>query len=102
MASINDRRQLGEEIAIRVRTTVAGVKVIVYDGSGLAEGIMTKDNRRYFYGDDAEEQATAFAYRLQERLEDQRECPVTVVELGEVMAEKLADVQAARNGGDEA
>lgn len=94
MASIEDRRSIGQEIVLRVRSTGTGVKVVEFDGNGLAEGIMTKDNRRYFYDGDVEEKATEYAYRRQEQLEDARDCPVTVVELGEVMAEKLSSEPA--------
>lgn len=97
MASMNDRRSIGQEIALRVRSTPTGVKVIQFDGTGLAEGICGKHNRRYFYGDDAEEKATEYAEDLAEDLREQRDVPVTVVELGEVMAEKLAE----DGGGDE-
>ncbi|RQG93760.1 hypothetical protein [Natrarchaeobius oligotrophus] len=90
MASIEDRRSIGQEVVFRIRRTGSGVKVIEYDGTGLADGYMAKSNRRYFYGDDAEEKATEYAYRTQEKLEDVRDCPVIVVELGEVMAKKLA------------
>lgn len=96
MASIEDRRSIGHEIVLRVRSSGKGIVVIEFDGTGLAEGIMSKRNRRYFYGDRAEEKATDYAYRLEEKLEDARDCPVTVVELGEVMAEKLAE-----NGAEE-
>lgn len=96
MASIEDRRSVGQEIVLRVQSTGStGVKVIEYDGTGLGDGVMTKHNRRYFYGDDAEEKATKYAYRLQERLEDSRECPVTVVELGEIMAKKLSEQEVS-------
>lgn len=95
MASIEDRRSIGQEIVLRVRSTGTGVKVVQFDGTGLAEGIMTKRNRRYFYDDNAEEKATEYAYQKQEKLEDVRDCPVTVVELGEVMAEKLGEVGVA-------
>lgn len=98
MASIQDRRSIGQEIVIRVRSTGGGIKVVQFDGTGLADGIMTKRNRRYFYGGDAEEKATAYAYRQQEKLEGLRDCPVTVVELGEVIAEKLADDQEVDDG----
>ena len=90
MASINDRRSIGQEVVLRVRSTGSGVKVIQYDGVGLAEGITGKRNRRYLYGDDAEEKATDYAERTAEKLREARDVPVTVVELGEVMAEKLA------------
>lgn len=97
MVSIADRRRIGQEIVLRVQSTGRGVKVVELDGTGLADGIMTKQNRRYLYGDDAEEKATEYAYRHKEKLEDARNCPVTVVELGEVTAEKLNEV----HGGGE-
>lgn len=96
MASMAARKQVGDEIVLRVRKTGSGVKVIEYDGTGLREGLMTAENRRYCYGEDAEEKATAYAYRRQEQIREHRDCPVAVVELGEVMAEKLAEV----HGGD--
>lgn len=89
MASINDRRSIGQEIVLRVQSTGRGVKVVQYDGTGLADGIVSKRHRQYFYGDDAEEKATAYAYRTKEKVQEIRECPVTVVELGETIAEKL-------------
>jgi len=91
MASINDRRQIGQEVVLRVRSTGSGVKVIEFDGTGLADGIMLKRNRRYCYGDDAEDKATNYAYRAAEKIREKRGEDVTVVELGEVMAEKLAE-----------
>lgn len=98
MVSINDRRSIGQEIVLRVQSTGNGVKVVQLDGTGLAEGILTKRNRRYCYGDDVEEKATRYAYRTAEKIREHRDCPVTVVELGEVVAEKLADVH---DGGDD-
>jgi len=94
MASINDRRTVGQEVVLRVRSTGSGVKVIQYDGVGLAEGIMSKRNRRYCYGDEAEQEATDYAHSKAEEIREIRDCPVTVVELGEVMAEKLASGNA--------
>jgi hypothetical protein len=91
MASMNDRREVGDEVVLRVQSTGSGVKVIEYDGTGFAEGIMTKRNRRYCYGENAESNATDYAYRIAEKVRDQRGEKVTVVELGEVMAEKLAE-----------
>ena len=88
--SINDRRQVGDEIVLRVQSTGSGVKVIEYDGTGLRDGLMGKRNRMYKYGDDAEEKATEYAYNTAEKIREQRGEKVTVVELGEVMAEKLA------------
>lgn len=94
MASINDRRQVGDEVVLRVQTTGSGVKVVQYDGTGFADGIMGKRNRTYKYGDDAEEKATRYAYDTAEKIREQRGERVVVVELGEVMAEKLAEVHA--------
>jgi len=91
MASMNDRRSIGQEIVLRVRSTGKGVKVREFDGTGLAEGIMSARDRRYFYGDDAKDKATEYAYRTADKIRDQRDEQVTVVELGEVMAEKLGD-----------
>jgi hypothetical protein len=91
MASIEDRRSIGQEIVLRVRSTGNGVKVVEFDGLGFAEGIMTKRNRRYFYGDDAAEKAAAYAYRKQPDIAEARRAPVFVVELGERIAEKLAE-----------
>lgn len=90
MASINDRRQVGHELVYRVRSTGSGYKVIRFDGTGLADGIMSKRNCVYKYGDDAEEKATESAYRYAEDAREKRDVPVTVVEAGEVIAEKLA------------
>lgn len=100
MASITDRRRIGQEIVLRVRSTGSGVKVIEFDGTGLREGLMSKRNRQYFYGKDAEADATDYAYRIQNKLTDVRDCPVTVVELGEVMAKKLAE-KSDRSGGSD-
>ena len=50
---------------------------------------MSKRNRRYFYEETAEQKATEYAYNTVESIEDQRGVPVTVVELGEKMADKL-------------
>jgi len=97
MASIADRRSIEQEVVLRVRSTASGFKVIEFDGTGFASGIMSKRNRRYFYDGDPKQAATEFAYRQQEKLADQRDCPVIVVEAGEVMAEKLAEVH---DGGD--
>jgi len=91
MASINDRREVGQEVVLRVQSSGKGTKVIEYDGVGLADGIMSKRTRIYKYGDNADEKATEYAYKKQEKLSEIRDCPVTVVELGEVMAEKLAE-----------
>jgi len=89
MASLNERRQIGEEMVLAVRTTGSGVKVVQFDGTGLAGGCMSKRNRRYFYEETAEQKATEYAYNTVESIEDQRGVPVTVVELGEKMADKL-------------
>lgn len=101
MASINDRRSIGQEIVLRVRSSGTGVKVVMFDGTGFADGIMTKDNRQYFYGDDAEERATDYAHRTQEKLAESRDCPVTVVELGDTIAEKLADTEGGESDAGE-
>jgi len=94
MASLKERRSIGQEVVLRVRSTGSGVKVVEFDGTGLAEGIMIKRNRRYCYGDDAETTATEYAYRTAENIRDQRGESVTVVELGEVMSEKLAETHS--------
>lgn len=91
MASMADRRSIGQEVVFRVQTTGTGVKVIRYDGEGLREGVMSKRTLRYFYGDDAEQTATDYAYRKRDRMAEARDCPVTVVELGEVVREVLAE-----------
>lgn len=98
MVSINDRRSIGHEVVLRVQTTGSGVKVVELDGTGLKQGILSKRNRSYWYDDDAEEKATEYAYRTAEEIRDTRDVPVTVVELGEVVAEKLAEVD--RVGGE--
>lgn len=69
---------IGQEIVFRVRSTPNGCKVIEYDGRAFADGIMSKRNRRYIYGDDANEKATEYAYTVAAKHEDAR-----VVELGE-------------------
>lgn len=92
MASIDDRRSIGQEVVFRVRSTGSGFKVIRFDGTGLADGYMSKRQMVYKYGDDAEEKATESAYRYAERTRENRDVPVAVVEAGEVMAEKLARV----------
>ena len=91
MASINDRRKVGDEIVLRVQSTGSGVKVIEYDGTGLRDGLMGKRNRIYKYGDNAEENATEYAYNKADEIREKRDEKVTVVKLGEVMAEKLAE-----------
>lgn len=101
MASMNDRSKVGNEVVLRVQSTVNGVKVVKYDGVGMAEGYMGKRNMNYKYGDDAEEKATEYAYNKAEQIRENREVPVVVVELGEVMAEKLEKVHAERDDGDE-
>jgi hypothetical protein len=90
MASMNDRRSVGKEVVFRVRSTGSGFKVVQYDGTGLADGYMTKRNAVYKYGDDAEKKATEAAHRYAEQTRENRDVPVTVVEAGEVMSEKLA------------
>lgn len=52
---------LGEEVVFRVFSTPKGCKVTQYDGRGLAEGLGTKSNYRYFYGEDAPERAARYA-----------------------------------------
>lgn len=52
---------IGNETVLRVRSTPKGCKVIEYDGNGLRDGIASKRQRRYFYGDDANEKATDYA-----------------------------------------
>lgn len=96
MASVKDKRAIGKEVVLRVRSTGTGVKVIEFDGSGLAEGVMSKRNRRYCYGDNAEEKATEYAYNTAEGIREHRDVPVVVVELGEVMADKLERVHNER------
>ena len=90
MASIKDRRQIEQEVVFRVCSTEKGYKVVEYDGTGLAEGVMSKRKRLYKYGDDAEAKATDAAYRYAGKVRQKRDVPVTVVEAGEVMAEELA------------
>jgi hypothetical protein len=96
MPSINDRKSIGHEVVLRVRSSGSGVKVVELDGTGLAPGIMTKRNRVYKYGDDAEQKATESAYRLADKIRDARNVPVTVVELGEVVAEEVNGLDADR------
>lgn len=91
MASINGRRKIGQELVIRVRSSGKGVKVMRFDGTAFADGIFTKHTYQYFYGEDAEQKAHDYAHRKCDQLREQRKCPVTVVELGEVMAEKLGE-----------
>jgi len=55
--------KIGDEIVYRVRKTVAGFCVEVRDGTGLSRGDFTKRDRRYFYGNNPERQATAYAER---------------------------------------
>jgi len=52
---------IDDEIVYRVRKTPTGFCVEVRDGTGLSHGLFTKRHRRYFYGDDAEQQAIAYA-----------------------------------------
>ena len=99
MASIVDRRSIGQEIVLRVQSTGSGVKVIRYDGTGLADGYMSKRHLRYFYGEDAEEKATEYAERQREDIAEDRDCPVTVAEFDDSIAETLADVH--ESGGNE-
>lgn len=54
---------VGDEVVFRVTSTGSGFKVTRYDGTGLRDGLCGKKNLRYFYGDDAEEDATAHATR---------------------------------------
>lgn len=70
--------RVGQEVVFRVRSTPKGCKVVEFDGRGLAEGYMTKNQRQYFYGEDANEKATQYAERLVEKYENAR-----VVDLGE-------------------
>ena len=87
-----NRRKIGEEIVLRVCSTGSGVKVVEYDGTGLAEGIMSKHNRRYCYGDDAAEKASRYAEETAENLREQLDVPVTVVDLGQRVADRLEEV----------
>ena len=96
MPSIEDRQSIGHEVVLRVRSTGSGVKVVELDGTGLAPGIMTKRNRVYKYGDDAEQKATNSAYRLANKIRSVRDVQVTVVELGEVVAEEVNGPDADR------
>lgn len=86
-----DRRSIRQEVVLRVSKTPKGAKVVEKDGTGLAEGYLTKRTRRYFYGDDGEDKATEYAYRVADKIRKAREVPVTVVELGEITAKKLAE-----------
>lgn len=87
----SERRSIGQEVVLRVRTTRKGAKVVELDGVGFDTGYAAKRNRNYWYGDDAEEKATDYAYRKQEEIEDARDVQAVVVELGEVMGEKLTE-----------
>jgi len=71
----------GDNITYRVRSTGRGVKVTRYDGTGLDDGYASKSQLRYFYGDDAEEKATAYAHKKA----DNRDAETIIVELGERM-----------------
>ena len=66
------------QVVFRVKRTPTGCKVVVYDRRGLGDSLFTKHNRRYCYGDDAEEKATEYARKKAESCENSR-----VVELGE-------------------
>ncbi|RAW44075.1 hypothetical protein DQW50_16255 [Halorubrum sp. 48-1-W] len=70
---------IGQEIVYRVRSTGKGTRVTRYDGIGLAEGIAGRYHLRYFYGDDAEEKATEYAYKKAGK----QDVDTRVVELGE-------------------
>jgi len=59
-----------QEIVFLVRTTRSGVKVVEYNGVGLADGISAKKNRCYFYGDDAESAATEYARRKADKQQE--------------------------------
>jgi len=96
MASQNESRRVGQEIVLSIRSTGSGVKVIEYDGTGLATGLMSKRNRRYCYGDEAEAKAERYAEKKAEKIRENRDAPVTVVRLGERFHEKL---QKANGGG---
>lgn len=68
-----------QEIVFRIHKTPKGVKVMKYDGYGLADGIFTKPYTRYFYGDNAEEKAEQYAENKVEKID--RDCQI--VRLGE-------------------
>jgi ribosomal protein L20 len=70
---------IGQEIVFRVRSTGKGTRVTRYDGVGLAEGIAGRRHLRYFYGDNADEKATDYAYKKADR----QDAETRVVELGE-------------------
>jgi len=99
VASIKDREEIGQEVVLRVQSTGSGVKVIRYDGTGFADGIMSKRNLRYFYGDEARQKATEYAYRKRDEMSDTRDCPISVIERGERSAERLPEVRD-RAGGE--
>jgi hypothetical protein len=92
MVSRNERRQVGQEIVLSIRSGGKSVKVIELDGVGLADGIMSKRNRRYCYGDDKEQKAERYAEKTAEKIREQREVPVTIVRLGERFHDKLQEV----------
>lgn len=61
------------DIILAVRGTGGGVKVIERDHTGLADGFFTKRNRRYFYGEDAEQKAHNYAENTAEKIRDVRD-----------------------------
>lgn len=93
MASINERRSIEQEIVLAVRGTPTGVKVVEYDGVGMASGIMTKRNRRYFYGDSAKYKAHSYAERKRDKIAEVREEDVYVVPMDTRIHERLAEVR---------
>lgn len=74
---------IGQEVVYFVRSTGTGMRVHRLDGTGLAEGYAGKRICRYFYGDDAEEKAHAYAERKAEETAEARDVPTRVVRLGE-------------------
>jgi len=96
---MSDRKPIGQEIVIRVLKTPSGAKLTVRDGRGLAENVFTKRKSRYYYGESPVGDATDAAYREQERYQDRADCPVTVVELGEIEGDN-DDPDPVTDGGD--
>jgi hypothetical protein len=73
---------VGNEIVYRVAKTPKGYKVKRLDGTGLADGVMTKKRSRYFYADDYSDPEQA-AHDYAKRKAEETDRPSRVVPLGE-------------------